>query len=218
MLARPPQTTRLSLAVLCAACAAQAPESDAEGEAADDAEVETEPATNIADVVYQGETTDEALVRLLDLTPLDSSVQLVLDAPSEPLLPRAAPSEFTFHLLTAAQRTGATPGVLDARPGWARYAWSELGALLGPIRVARAHGTPYNGQAFYLAFSSSEDELALQVFTGGTSYTPDAAAWQTLMDAAQPITLRITWATFEENEVVADGGPFLGTEFSFAIE
>jgi hypothetical protein len=71
-----------------------------------------------------------------------------------------------------------------------------------------------------LVFSTPSEPNLLRVFSTLGSYTPDAAAWQKLIDAgtSSAITLSLTSATFSGDELTAEGGPFVGQELSFTIE
>ena len=69
-----------------------------------------------------------------------------------------------------------------------------------------------------LVFASPSHANLLRVFTTSNSYTPDAATWQTLLDAREPITLSLTTATFEGAQLTADGGPHRGQKLTFTIE
>ncbi|WP_437775416.1 hypothetical protein [Sorangium sp. So ce1097] len=187
----------------------------------------------LADVIYEGGATDEALDVLLAAEPKDDPAQgTVFDAPEDgATLPGDAAPELTFHIAGAAQgaapraapaprrAAGGAPVDLRARePGAGSPRWGELGALLGPARAARAHGTPVNGRAYLLVFSTPGREGLLRVFTTRLSYTPDAAAWEKLRAAGAPITVDVTNAIFENNRIVQGGGPFAGEPVTFSIE
>lgn len=187
----------------------------------DAADSPREPASppDISNVVYAGGTTDEALLRLLDVTPKDDARQYVIvDAPdlSEPL-PSDPPPTFEFHLASEATHVPTPPAAPVPRPAWQR-ALREVLQLLGPPRVAHAHGVPYNGTAYYLVVSDADAKPVLQLFTGKASYTPPSDAWQKLTAAKPPLTLDITSAFFEANDIPADGGPFVGGSFELTIE
>lgn len=197
------------------------------------------------DVIYEGGATDEALVALLAKAPkTDASQAAILDTPADgAVLPGDAAPEFTFHVGGTAQRTAPWSGpeielaALAApagRPssevslGWATapagrpaseasLGWAELAALLGPVRAARAHGTPVNGRAYFIVFSTAEREGLVRVFTTKLSYTPDAEAWGKLRAAGAPITVSVLNAIFESNRVSRDGGPFAGEPVTFTI-
>jgi len=67
--------------------------------------------------------------------------------------------------------------------------------------------------------TDADSKPKLQVFTPDTSFTPEAADWQNLVQARQPLKLEITWAIFERNDIPADGGPFVGGMYPpFRIE
>jgi hypothetical protein len=176
---------------------------------------------DLSDVIYVGGVTDEALVRLLDGAPKNDARQALevhspdLSAP----LPKDSPATFEYHLASETTRAPG-PRVTPATRSPAKWqrAFHELLQLLAPVRVAHAHGAAFNGTAYYLVFSDADAKPRLQVFTTGTSYTPEAADWQRLAEAAQPLALDITWAAFEANDIPAGSGPFVGGKFPFRIE
>jgi hypothetical protein len=90
--------------------------------------------------------------------------------------------------------------------------------LVGPIRVAHAHGTPFSGFGYFLTLDGADGTSVLRVFTDTTSYTPDAPAWAAFADAAQPLTLSVVTAIFEENEIPDGAGPYLGGSVDFSVE
>ncbi|WP_437606012.1 hypothetical protein WMF20_33855 [Sorangium sp. So ce834] len=180
----------------------------------------------LADVIFEGGATDEALDALLAVDPKDEPSQgTVFDAPEDGTsVPGDAAPELTFHVAGAARWTapGAAPalGFAGARPGAPAAGaspWAELGALLGPVRAAQAHGMPINGRAYFLVFSTSGREGLLRVFTTKLSYTPDAAAWDKLRAAGGPITVSVLNAVFENNRIVQGGGPFAGEPVTFSV-
>jgi hypothetical protein len=74
------------------------------------------------------------------------------------------------------------------------------------------------GQVFMLVFSTPEGAQVLRVFTSLTEYTPDAAAWAKLVAIGAPITLSITSATYENDQLTGDGGPHHGQTLTFTIQ
>lgn len=182
---------------------------------------ETGGLPDISNVVYVGGTTDEALLRLLDVTAKDVATQrAILDAPdlSAPL-PQDSPGTFSFHLASQTART-PRPGANPRSPPGSKFQrpLRELMRFIAPERVAYAHGTPYNGTAYLLVIADANAKPALRVFTNQTSYTPDAGLWQSLALAAQPLSLSITSGFFEENNIPEDGGPFVGGTFAFRVQ
>ena len=168
-----------------------------------------------------GSVTDDALLRMLDLTPKHDPGQVVIvDAPDLGTpVPKDTAATFQFHLAIEATRMPGLPPGTNGKPAsmW-RRGFHEFLNFLAPERVAHAHGTPYNGTAYYLVITDKDSKQILQVFTQETSFTPELVDWQHLTDAPQPLTLKITSAFFEENSVPADGGPFVGGSFPFRIE
>jgi hypothetical protein len=187
-----------------------------------------------ADVVYDGEATDEALLRLLERTPRDvASRRLALDGlGSNVILSSAAPPQFSFHVATGraeltrsptsnsgTQRRSSLIGAA-ARPAapWfsPRFA-SELTAVFLPIREAHAHGAPLNGPGFLLVVSDGAGTERLRVFTTHTAYTPPLQLWQAVASEPGTLNLSINWAIFDQNDIPADGGPFIGASASLQI-
>jgi len=202
----------LLLALVATACSSDNKASDAQGPAGEQ---------DIGQVIYVGEPTDEALLRLLDSTAMaDPHHALTLDSPDVTApVPKDAPVTFAFHVAASAQSTPTMQRALG-QPG--RFAWRrglhEFLQLIAPVRIAHAHGAPYNGTAYYLVVSDRDSKPVLQVFTSETSFTPEAVDFQHLVDAPQPLTLEITFADFEDNRIPSGGGPFQGGKFQFRIE
>ncbi|HET7544941.1 MAG TPA: hypothetical protein VFK05_33980 [Polyangiaceae bacterium] len=177
--------------------------------------------TQTSDVLYVDGITDEALDRLLDGTPKNDSRRVIsVDSPDLTApVPKDSPATFSFH--PASEATHAPgPRLAPAKTALAKWqrAAHEFMQLLAPERIAYAHGTPYNGTAYYLVFSDKDGKHVLQVFTPHTSFTPENTDWGHLRDAPQPLTLAITSADFDADSIPADGGPFVGGKFSFRIE
>jgi hypothetical protein len=183
----------------------------------------------IADVVFEGGATDEALEALIaagatsDLTQgtrfLEPLAGATLD-PSTPITFRWAVGQTDAKApsVEAPSRVAGVPrrSVADlAEPGLVERA---LGALLG-VRTAHAHGTPIDGRAYFLVFRTESNPRLLRVFTTRLDYTPSSEAWAKLTgEGGGTITAEITGAIFEQNRIPADGGPWLGetTSFDFA--
>jgi len=163
--------------------------------------------------------TDEALLRLLDSTVEDDARQhVIIDSPDLAApLPRDTPPTLTFHLASLAVHSPRPSAAPRLAPAWQRSVRAAL-ALLSPIGVAHAHGIPYSGNGYLLVFKDADGKRQLRAFTSQTSYTPDAAAWQKLANARAPLTLEITSAYFEENEIPDDGGPFVGGTFQLQLQ
>lgn len=172
------------------------------------AEPKTPVSTDISDVVYDGLATDEALVILLGFkAQSDPSQNAVVDNPAPQMsLSAASPATFAWHI---GEMASVSPPPL-------RKNTLDIGALLGPA-LAHAHGAPINGRGYFLVFSTPASPKLLRVFTTELTYTPDAAAWATLVSAGGPISLTVTNAIFEDNRVAQDGGPFAGAAISFSM-
>ncbi|WP_437522804.1 hypothetical protein WME79_32440 [Sorangium sp. So ce726] len=221
-MSRRPFLSRALLVPALAVLASAAMYTGACGHSDDHTSSGTSSDPSLADVIFEGGATDEALEELLAVDAKDEPAQgTVFDAPEDgAMVPGEAALELTFHVAGAAQRTAprAAPELrlaTAAAPGASIVA--ELGALLGPARAAWAHGTPINGRAYFLVFTTAERELLLRVFTTKLSYTPDAAAWDKLRAAGVPITVSVISALFENNRIVQGGGPFTGEPVTFTI-
>lgn len=188
-----------------------------------DEAAEPEPHAAVADVVFPDLATDEALLRLLAATPRDEAARrLSFDPPLDvdgAVLSVDPPVSFAWALPSAARNAPhpVTPG-RPAGPGL-RHVWRELVRFLHPVGTAHAHGVPFNGTGFFLTFSAAGSaKPALRVFTAGREYTPEPAQWATLAASDAVWTLAVTYADFENNELVVGGGPFAGGEVSFSVE
>ena len=172
-------------------------------------------------VIYVWGVTDEALLRLLSATPKNDPRQsLVIDSPvSDAPAPKETPQPFLFH--PASQALGAAPalrrGPAPHMPRTGLGLFRELAHFLAPERVAHAHGAPFNGTAYLLVVADAASKTQLAVFTNQTSYVPTTEAWKSLAQAPQPLTLTITSASFDLNEIPIDGGPFVGAASPFEI-
>lgn len=204
-----------SALAICVACSAGAPDEQ-------HANLEDE----LAGVVYQGKVTDEALLRLLDRAPQpESQVHVsVCSLEAGASLTQEAPIEFSSAMSSCALGSNsAAKGRSGAAAGTARVQFSGepvLSMLLGalaPIRVAHAHGSPFNGTAYYLRVLDAEGLVSMQAFTDATAYTPNQAQWTRMSESTGPLRLEIFWAEFDNNEV-AGNGPFEARPVSFQLE
>jgi hypothetical protein len=176
---------------------------------------------DIRNVIYVGAASDEALPRLLAVTPKNDPRQaVILDSPDVTApLPKDSPVTFEFHSATQALRApGLHPEPLASPSSKWQRSFHELLQLLAPERTAYAHLPPYNGWAYYLVVSDDAGKQILQVFTPDTSFTPEQTDLDNLKSAPQPLTLAITTAYFDEGSIPTDGGPFVGGTFSFRFE
>jgi hypothetical protein len=145
-----------------------------------------------SDVIREGTTTAVALDEFLG-TPADSWAWAggqFLTPSDQAVLPATTPQTFTW------QADGTTP----------------------PADTDVLVPNEQQGQTFLLVFSTPADPKLLRVFTSLTSYTPSAAAWQKLVRAGAPITLSISSATFENDQLTGDGGPHIGQTIQLTIQ
>jgi hypothetical protein len=171
------------------------------------------PRGDISNVVYGTGTNDEGLLLLLDSPVVDSAVAepVISDPPDQAVLRER--SVFSYRARATSER--ARP----ARASTGRSVWRTwLDDLLVLERSAHAHGTPMNGDAYFLVFATRDDPALLRVFTRDTLYAPPVPAWESLADAQGTVTLSVTRATFEEGRLAADGGPFVSQPVHFTID
>lgn len=178
----------------------------------------------LADVVVEGDTTDEALVALdsaLDQkAPVDDPTRApVLDMPTGTMLPKTPIPMFTWHV---GGTTRQSPNDLHAPtllrlPESPSTFRSALGEFFGPVKAAHAHGDPLVGPATFLVFSTATNPKLARVFTNLTSYTPAQAVWDKLVATNAEITVSLIGAEFDNNRIADGGGPVQGTKFVFTI-
>jgi hypothetical protein len=191
------------------------------------------PPSPYDDVVYEGEVTDEALTSLVSAleqgTPINEpSKAPTLDAPVAGEVAKSPIPTFTWHIGAASSMRGSpadparaaflqAPG-LPRRPVHAEVSWlGPLAELVGPIRSAEAHGTPYTGTATWVVFSTAANQQLHRVFTSDLTHTPSEAAWNAMIAAQSTITVTLIGGIFESNRLAADGGPFAGSSLQFTI-
>ncbi len=153
---------------------------------------------DISGVVYAEGATDEALESVVGVQPTvgDSKAPLVsLPAANGEAISQLAPPTFAWSAAIALREVGPLRRAL----------------ALASLRQAHAHGDPNTGLVYYLEFSDSNGAPLLRVFTTKTTYTPDATAWAKLVVAGGAISLRVTGARVENNDLVAGGGPFVAS-------
>jgi hypothetical protein len=198
----------LGQALLLAGCSDDTGKNDDEGGA------------NLEGVVYVGRTTDEALEYLLDRMPKDSEAQrLVIDSPAaDATLSKDEPSLISYHNAVTGQLEGRPARSRYLAPSWSLRARTDLANLFGPVRAAHAHGTPFSGLAYFLEVNDADGNHGLRVFTDEGNYMPESEAWSALAGLSQPLRLTIISAIFEENEVPAGNGPYLGGSIEFRVE
>jgi len=175
----------------------------------DDVESGSDNAT-LADVVYRGGANDEALDVLLAATSSATPGPAVTWPRKGDVVPSATPFQFWWNLETTQLVVPST-----ARTSGIMFALRELG--FGAERAAQAHGNPVNGKAYWLVFSTSANAQLLRVFTTEAQYQPDDDAWNKLRRAASPITLTVTAATYDNNNLAPNGGPFVGAATTFSL-
>ena len=168
----------------------------------------------LADVVYAGAATDEALRDLLAATPVPGSVRApVLDTPPEIEMPGAvvalpaAPTPLTWH----------DGDLVDARPLPKKSSVHlHLADLLG-VPAAFAHGAALSGKGYWLVVTDAKNARILRLFTTLTSWTPDAVAWQRLQAAGGNLAITVTMGVFDDNKLASDGGPFASKTVHFKV-
>ncbi|MDI3289494.1 hypothetical protein [Polyangium sp. 15x6] len=175
------------------------------------------------DVVYSGTTTDEALAAFLTAAEANPPANVPSQAPGL-LSPPAGTMLSASTIPTFSWAVGASsrlappapPSLLPAEPR-AEPLLAPLAALLGPVRAAHAHGTPFTGYATWLVVSSDADPKLARVFTSESSWKPTDAIWARISAAKAPITVELQGAQLVDNRIDMDGGPFQGSKTTFTI-
>ncbi len=188
----------------------------------------------LADVVFEGGATDEALGALIAATPATTPPTLVANftSPTNNAMVASSPAP-RFTWARGAMATDARPVELPAplferevgpRAGAGRRgpfegaARSIAEALLAGIPEAHAHGTPMSGTGYFVLFTTTKNDKLLRVFTSATEYTPDAASLAKLQGAGEAIHAVVTNADFDQNRIAQDGGPYKGAEIVFTLQ
>lgn len=159
----------------------------------------------LEDVVYEGGATDEALESMLAAEPVtgsDEAPSLTSPGDGTKLDPAGDPPTFEWKNGPIALRDGAGA---PAHPFF-----DGLREFVGPMRAAHAHGAPVNGNAYLLVIGTPSNDHFVRVFTTKTSWTPDAATWEKIGTATEPMNVWVMRGIFDENELAADGGPYQG--------
>ncbi|MEO8902323.1 MAG: hypothetical protein ABI627_12415 [Polyangiaceae bacterium] len=86
----------------------------------------------------------------------------------------------------------------------------------GALSIAAAGG--FTGLAYLLVFSTPDNARLLRVYTTIPSYTPSASAWKQLVAVGGPITVALTTASFENDQLTVEGGPHGGQQLSLTID
>lgn len=187
-------------------------------------EEEVELSPELADVLFEGTATDEALVALdaamQQKAPVDDPAQApMLDMPTGAMLPKSPIPTFTWHTGTTARNAPhhhEAPALLRVPETQSPFR-AGLADLFGPIKAAQAHGDPLVGPAAFLTFSTASDAKLTRVFTSLSSYTPSQEVWDKMVAANAEITLSLVGAEFDNNRIADSGGPFQGTKYAFTI-
>jgi hypothetical protein len=180
---------------------------------------ESETPAEIADVLYEGGATDEALEALLEGVVKDDPAEAAIftwPADGEKLL-KSNPVSFCVRI-GPAEGAGASVAPGDVRlgavsepPRWLGLLPAAAGATFFALpQTALAHGTPISGRAYFFVFSTMDDTAVLRVFSMSPDYLPDAEALMRLHAVTDKIKVEVTNAIFEENRIPADAGPFKG--------
>ena len=179
----------------------------------------------LADVVFEGSATPGALASLLDATPIPdvSLAPYISDPPNNAVLKASerplfawSPDGMTATLAPAPASPPALLVPLENKRSGALPAW--LADLVGPERTAFAATPALTGKGYFLLFSTDSIPRLLRVFTTETTYTPDAKAWKTLVDAGTWTKLIVVSARFWQDERLVGTGPFVGSPILFCIE
>jgi hypothetical protein len=145
---------------------------------------------------------------------------LVIDSPEAgATLSKDEPATIAYHPAVSGRLDRRRPSELHyAAPTWRQRVWSDILGLIGPIKAAQAHGTPFNGLGYFITITDADGGDALRIFTHEVSYATTAEEWAALAEVPQPLELSIISAIFEENEILSGDGPWLGGSLEFSVE
>lgn len=188
-----------------------------------------------ADVVFEGGATRAGLTALLAVEPgqnLDLAAYMTAPADGE-AQSASAPPTFRWRVgpMTALQDRGAPDPAFDDRAG---RAWSggqlglplrgfapsparELAALLGPPRVAHATEAPMSGGGYLFLILDGRGTELYRAFTTGLEHTPSLERWSALAGEEGPFEACVIDATFADDAIAPNGGPWDGPWIAFLI-
>lgn len=188
---------------------------------------ESETVPGYEDVELYGEVTDEALTafaaEISGGSTVDASRAATVDFPADNgMVPKDPIPQFTWHFGGVSSLAPASPPaslaeiVAPRRPEAARQGLARAFDWLA-IRSAHAHGSPFNGRATFLTFSTADEPKLVRVFTSQEVYQPSVQTWAKFTEATGPITLTLVSADFEQNRIILDGGPITGSTVMFTV-
>jgi hypothetical protein len=174
------------------------------------------------DVIFQGGATDEAAYTLLHITPVSdpqSDATFTYPVDGTVVAAGAAPTFTWQSALATMERTSERRlgVVFIASPHEETTYVSRFELALG-VRAAYAHGTPMSGPGYFITFATAMNPKLLRVFTGNTSYAPDATAFGRLRSAGDVIHAQILSAVFIENRIALSSGPYQGPSIGFTVK
>jgi hypothetical protein len=130
---------------------------------------------------------------------------------------------------------GATPEALDAllakTPAHdptktAVFDWPSDGELLSAdtpssfcwhIGEPASSTVPVPGAVYYITFTGPDGAMLHRGLTTATNFVPSAEAWDEMKVADVPITVVVTWAELQSDQVIEGGGPWTGKPITVRI-
>ena len=194
-------TLAASVALYAGACSSGDDSSDSPNDPVD---------VDIEGVVYLGAANDEGLEVLLTASAKRSPAPIFTSPEAGAALEE--PMSFSYH---AGEKASLDLTPVRGRAGGSLAA--RFSQLIGSERAAFAHGAPMNGMGYLLTFASSENAKVLRVFTDQGTYLPSEEEWQTLVTAADDLTVTVRLAVFDEGRLASGGGPFESAPLAFSI-
>lgn len=173
----------------------------------------------LADVIFEGGANGKSLDALLAApTLVDPTRGAVIDSPTTGTeIPPSPVMTFTWHPGSGMAALQGAPSLLPVDRASRLSLRGPLAELFGPEREARADATLMSGVGYFLLFSTDVTPRLLRVFTTKTSYTPDAKAWAALRSAGTWTTLSVFAASFADDRLAPNGGPWKATPIQFCI-
>ena len=168
----------------------------------------------LADVVCEGRVNDVELEAVLATPWLDDPIHAAwVSRPDDGgSLPSSVIPTFRWDAGIPSPHASLSPAMFQKRTPRR----TPLEDLFGGEKSAHADSA-MSGPAYLLVFTDEHGARLLRVFTNATSYTPSEEAWAALPRDAW-LTLTVTAARFNRDELAFDGGPFSGLPTTFTID
>lgn len=196
----------------------------------DEEDAPSRPPSGYEDVLIEGSVTNETLAAFAEALAQRGAVNIedqkaVFDWPADgETRPKSPPTPFCWHIGPIADRMDSSverwAGIESLMPYASRASEpfaSPLREWLGAPRQAFAQGESYTGRGTFLVFSTDTNPNLLRVFTSAQVFIPSQAVWDEFAATGKPITATLTSATFQQDRIGPNDGPFAGASITITI-